>query len=427
MTQSPAKGYNQILGESIVSDKPDKKDTESGDKNKDIFIVLDKKNKTKPVELLNNETQVETPKILTQSKKRTAFSTIFLIAICAVSIVIMVLLGSRLSEGSAKSLWETYAEMDVEYFLLALTVLVFMFVLDASKFFLIGKVTVGKARALPSFKVSLLGKYYDNITPFSTGGQAFQIYYLNKKGYSGGQATAITLIKYFAQMFAWLVVSALLMSLCNGALDGLNTNLATTLRVGAWTGFAFNAFLPATIILFIVLPRVANYLINKLVSLAYKMKIVKDKEKVLKKANKIVTDFKECFYIMSSRPLYFLLLVIICFFEPIVTLSFPYFLVLSFAKLAPSWELLLKVMALNIFASYAVAIIPTPGNSGFVETTFTLAFSSIAASVLFGVTFTWRFLTYYIYIVIGLGINIFEIIRKFVRAKMRGKGVKEKK
>ncbi|HRX13593.1 MAG TPA: lysylphosphatidylglycerol synthase transmembrane domain-containing protein [Eubacteriales bacterium] len=396
-------------------------------KSKDILIVIEERKKRAENLVADETATVETPKILTQSKKRTVLSMVFLLVICAVSIIIMIVLGSSLSEGSAKSLQEIFSEMETKYFLFALVVLFLMLILDASKFFLIGKVAVGKARALPSLKVSLLGKYYDNITPFSTGGQAFQIYYLNKKGYSAGQASAITMIKYFAQMFAWLLVSVLLMSLCNNALDGLNANLATTLRVGAWTGFAFNAFLPLTLILFVILPKFANIITAKLVSFLHKIKIIKDKEKIMGKAQKTVKDFKKCFFIMSNRPLYFILLIFICFFEPIVTLSFPYFLVLAFAKLAPSWDLLINVMALNIFASYAVAIIPTPGNSGFVETTFTLAFSSIAASVLFGVTFTWRFLTYYIYIIIGLCITVFEIIRKFVRAKRQEKALGEKK
>lgn len=390
--------------------------TEQPKDDKDILIVVDKSNKVTP-QILTDTAEVEKPKVLTRSKKRSALSTIFLILICALSVYIMLVLGSRFSEGTAKSLGEVFAEMDVTYFVMALAVLLFMQILDMTKFYLIGKVTVGKAKLLPSLKVALLGKYYDNITPFSTGGQPFQIYYLSKKGYTGGQASAITLIKYFAQMFAWLVVSALLMIFCDNALDGLNVGLSTTLRVGAWIGFAFNALLPLSIIAFVVFPRLANATAKGIVNLGYKMKLVKDKEKVLGKAYKIVRDFKECFFIMKDRPLYFIILIVICFFEPIVTLSFPYFLVVSFAHLTPSMALLLKVMALNIFASYAVAVIPTPGNSGFVETTFTLAFSAIAASVLFGVTLTWRFFTYYSYIVIGLGISIFELIRNFARSK----------
>ena len=418
MTEKPEKN---------IDEKSNENNANIEKKSRDILIVIEERKKRNDELISDVSATVETPKILTQSKKRTVLSMVFLLVICVVSIIIMIVLASSLSEGSTKSLQETFSEMEVKYFIFALAVLFFMLILDAGKFFLIGKVAVGKARALPSLKVSLLGKYYDNITPFSTGGQAFQIYYLNKKGYSAGQASAITMIKYFAQMFAWLVVSVLLMSFCNSALNGLSANLATTLRVGAWVGFAFNAFLPLTLILFVILPRFATFISSKLIAFLHKIKIVKDKEKMMGKATKIVKDFKKCFFIMSNRPLYFILLIFICFFEPIVTLSFPYFLVLAFAKLAPSWDLLINVMALNIFASYAVAIIPTPGNSGFVETTFTLAFSSIAASVLFGVTFTWRFLTYYIYIVIGLGITIFEIIRKFVRAKRQEKAQGEKK
>lgn len=393
-------------------------------KRDDVFIVVDAKNTgepAKPAEEKPKENCLEQkPDVPPQSRKKTILRTLFLVVICALSIAVMMVLPEQLNEDSSKTLGEIFRDMDSVYFFLAILVWGFMLLLDASKFFLIGKVAVGKASIKTSLKVAMVGKYYDNITPFSAG-EPFQIVYLNKKGYTGGQSSAIVLIKFFVQMFSWLLVSAILMIFFKGALDGLDPTLATTLKVGAWIGFAFTSIPPITILLIIFLPKLANALISAAAFVGYKLKIIKDKQKLIGKANKIACDFTNCLSIMSRKPLYFALLIFICFFEPIVTLSFPYFLVVSFAHVIPSLGMVLKVMALNIFATYAVVIMPTPGNSGFIETTFTLAFSTIAANVLFGVTFTWRFFTYYFYILVGLGISIFEIIRNLVQAKKRAK------
>ncbi len=392
------------------------------DKTKYIDIVVDKNtSKPTPTTILEKKDEITKPELLNRSNKKSILSTIFLIAICAVGIIIMFQLGNTLSQGNKLSLSEIISNMNVKYFIIALVVLVCMVLLDAFKFMLIAKVTVGRANFPTGMKVALLGKYYDNITPFSTGGQPFQIYYLNKKGYTGGQSSAITLIKYFAQMFAWLTVGGVLMATQGNVLSTLDSTVATTIKVGAWVGFGFNAIIPVTIIMFVIMPKVATFITSGVVTLLKKLHIVKDKEKTMARAYKIVSDFKECFSIMSKRPLIFVFLVLICFFEPIVTLAFPYFIVVSFANVVPSVTLMITVMALNIFASYSVAIIPTPGNSGFVETSFTLAFSTIASTVLFWVTFTWRFFTYYIYILIGIGISIFELIRNTVRAKRLAK------
>ena len=113
---------------------------------------------------------------------------------------------------------------------------------------------------------------------------------------------------------------------------------------------------------------------------------------------------------MKKYPAQFILLVILCFVEPLSMLSLPYFLVVSMAKVEPSFALLYTVMTMNMFAMYSVAIFPTPGNSGFFETTFSLIFSAVASNVLFWVTLSWRFLTYYLYIIIGLLITFITFI-----------------
>lgn len=131
---------------------------------------------------------------------------------------------------------------------------------------------------------------------------------------------------------------------------------------------------------------------------------------------------------MVQRPLRCMLLLLTCFFEPVVTLVFPYFIIKAFAgsAVASGVASAIDIMALHIFAMYSVAIIPTPGNSGAVETTFSMAFSQIAGSVLFWVVFVWRFLIYYIYIVIGIIINVFEVIRNFVRHKRSEKNLSDR-
>jgi hypothetical protein len=75
-------------------------------------------------------------------------------------------------------------------------------------------------------------------------------------------------------------------------------------------------------------------------------------------------------------------------------------------------------MALNAYATFAVTIIPTPGNSGVAESASLIAFSVFLTTVGAWVVFAWRFVVYYIYIIIGIGITIFEVIRKFVRARI---------
>ena len=80
--------------------------------------------------------------------------------------------------------------------------------------------------------------------------------------------------------------------------------------------------------------------------------------------------------------------------------------------------MLIAVTAVNIYVAFGVALIPTPGNTGAMEGMGALAFSMfVTGAVQFWSMFSWRFATYYIYILIGLCLTVYEIIRKIYRAR----------
>ena len=73
------------------------------------------------------------------------------------------------------------------------------------------------------------------------------------------------------------------------------------------------------------------------------------------------------------------------------------------------------IMALSIYATYAVVYIPTPGNSGALETVFMLAFASISGEAMFWVAIICRFFSYYVYVALGLGMNAWDLTRGIIR------------
>ena len=287
------------------------------------------------------------------------------------------------------------------------------------KYAIIMKTTTGKFNLRSSLKVGLLGKFYDNVTPFAVGGQPMQIYYLHKKGYSGGVSSAVILIKYFAQMFSYTLVSLIIMACNTGVLDRIDYTLRIVITVGAWVGLVVNMFLPMMIVLFAVVPKFARGLASLVVGIGAKIKIVKDKEATMAKAEKVVSDFRAGFKIMSRKPLNLIGLIIFCLLEVALTFSLPYFVMRGYSALPANggFELYFTVIALNVYCTQAVAIVPTPGSSGVIDAALAGAYLAIAVTSLSWALFTWRFAVYYIYIVIGMGLVIFELIRKIYRAR----------
>lgn len=303
--------------------------------------------------------------------------------------------------------------------IITLVVLLAILFCDWFKYAVIMKTTTGKFNLRTSMKVAFLGKYYDNVTPFAAGGQPMQIYYLHKKGFSGGVSSAVVLIKYFAHMFSMTFVGLLLMACNTGILAGVgDATWSTLIFVAGWIGLAINMALPLGIILFALLPKFSQKMAGFVVGIGAKIKIVKDKERAMAKALGVVKDFRSAFAIMSHKPLNFIILVVLCLVDVSLSFAFPYFILRMFSAIDGSGGILvlLQIMALNVYAIHSVAVIPTPGNSGAIEVVVMKAFSALTASaVLTWSVLTWRLVVYYIYIVIGIILTVYEFIRSIYR------------
>ena len=75
--------------------------------------------------------------------------------------------------------------------LCALFVWFFVQVNDAFRVNLLVKRSSGRSRPFLSFKTNAIGRYYDAITPMSTGGQPFQVFYLKNRGINVAAAISV--------------------------------------------------------------------------------------------------------------------------------------------------------------------------------------------------------------------------------------------
>ncbi|MCQ2385634.1 MAG: flippase-like domain-containing protein, partial [Clostridia bacterium] len=139
-----------------------------------------------------SEQEIAQPK---KNKKKKSLSTILLMAVIAIGIY-MTFEMARQMTSEQKDLGQVLTEIVPVLFVIFILSVICIFLLDSLKYLIIMYSTTGKLYPLAALKVCLLGRYYDNITPFATGGQPMQIYYLYKKGFSGGLSGAVVGIKY---------------------------------------------------------------------------------------------------------------------------------------------------------------------------------------------------------------------------------------
>ena len=122
---------------------------------------------------------------------------------------------------------------------------------------------------------------------------------------------------------------------------------------------------------------------------------------------------------MIKKPINLLLMLLYCLIELALSTVLPYYVVLALCgdAVTPGWALMLDIATLNVFSQLGTSFVPTPGTSGAVENLFMLTLTHIATGVLFWTVFSWRFLSYYSFIVIGLFMSIEKFIRQHRQRK----------
>lgn len=356
-----------------------------------------------------------------RNKSKKIWGNIFFVVSIVLSLYLVYDLSSKAGSGNQKTFVEVFSQLNVKYLILSLTTLLAMVVLDSLKYYVIMRAT--DVRGYPmALTVGLLGKYYDYITPFSSGGQPMQIYYLHKRGISGGKSSAIIFIKFAFNMSMWLTICFCLMLFNRGALlQYVTTDTELKLfKIAGWIGFAVNCTLPALIVSCVLLPKMTWAITRWVLSLGHKMRIVKNKDAVLDHAKKVVDAFVAAFVSMVKKPLHSILLTLLCIAEPLLGMILPYFVVVALggSAIVPSGELMLAIMTLNVYVQMSVTVVPTPGNSGAMESAFMMTLVNVSEGVLFWTVCSWRFLSYYSYIIIGLVYTIVKLIQNNRRKKM---------
>ena len=348
--------------------------------------------------------------------------TVLMLALIAFSIVLMFSIGNYVTGGEHERVGfiQFLKLLDYRYFALLLAVLLLYLAVESAKYAYLLKVSTGKFRWRVSIKTMFLGKYYDGITPLSMGGQAFQIVYLHKKDVPGGVASAIPLIRYIVSSLVVTAISIVLLILTPQHVPG--SIASKTMLVLAAVSLALNGSIPLIILLFTIFPKKMMRLVVGAVGLLAKMHIVKRKYHATKKCVNGLLEYSGAMKLFAKKFLQCLPLVLLCVIETLLNYAIPFFVVLAVGHdVKPTFELLMQILCLSTLTRYTALLIPTPGNTGAMEATGSLIFSTVTSiqPMLGWVVLVWRFFTYYIYILSGIGISIFEVIRDAVRQKRR--------
>ena len=253
-----------------------------------------------------------------------------------------------------------------------------------------------------AFFVAVEGSYYCGITPGSSGGQPMQVYYLSKRSVPIGLSTSALVVKQFCFQFMLFLFDVVLWV-------GHQDFVTATLGGNRWiflTGFIYNTFVVALLLLMAVNKRIVHALITFCIKIGTKLHIVKDPESSRVKWEDVMETYHSSIQRLTRHPSQLLVQMLVTCVQMFVYLVIPY-CVFSALHTGLRFD---EVLTMSSLLFTSAGYTPLPGASGAQEGFFSLFFSPMcpSAGVIFPALLLWRFFTYYITLIVGGITSVFS-------------------
>ncbi len=296
-----------------------------------------------------------------------------------------------------REIMDTLFKMDIKWLIVGFLCIIIYWFLKTLPLYYFTK-SHKKSFTYKSAVILLLRTQFVNaITPFATGGQPYQVYYLNKEGVRSSTSTSIILENFIVYQIA-LVFLGIIAMLCNFLFHIFPHNDILTHLITL--GFVINTLVIIVSFLVAFGKKINKKLVNIAIIILTKLKIVKNKEEKLAQWNESITNFhNSAKVLMKDKKLFFSMI-----FVNLVALSILYMIPVFVLYAAGDFSSVSVPLAV-ITSAYVMLIgsfVPIPGGTGGLEYGFVKFYGFfINGSLLSATMLIWRFITYYFGLIVG--------------------------
>ena len=282
--------------------------------------------------------------------------------------------------------------MNIIWLIISIIILIISRIFSAVSSYQMTKANDHHVSFLRAIQINLIIPFFHGVTPFAGGGQPMEIYYLHNEKIPLGKSTNIVLQNFIVYQTALIIIS-LIAVIYNVIFDLFPAN--SLIKQLVIIGFIIN-FLVWLFIIFVSLSKKFNQVILKITLFilkkfnkpALKEKITRYLSNLHKNATTIIKHKKS-----SLLSLFANILSLICLY------SIPY-LVLTGMGITN-----LNIIETIVATSYIMimgSFVPIPGGTGGLEYGYMYFFNYlIGGSILTSSMLVWRFVSYYLAMIIG--------------------------
>lgn len=265
-----------------------------------------------------------------------------------------------------------------------------------------------KFHIVDSMAIGSTEYFFNAITPFSSGGQPFQAYFYMKKGVSGDSAMAILMSNFIVYQVVMTTLSTIGLIMFYPEVKDVLNEYITLIMIG----YIANISILAILISISTIPGIAK-IFEWIFRTVGKIKFLKGvMTRLEKRTFEFVKEFQVSVGLLFKRKRVLIGASLLRVTGLTLFNAVPFVIFLALGVQLTMHDLIF-VISMTLFASTFMLWVPTPGASGGTEWAFTVIFTSLLAgqtAVLVSSMLIWRFVTYYMGMLLGFAAYI--ILRK---------------
>ena len=287
--------------------------------------------------------------------------------------------------------------MNILYLLIAFLLIFLYWIFRSYPMYCFTKKINKKFKYITSFKLTLRTQFFNAITPFATGGQPYQIYFLKKNGLDYASSTSVVLENFIVYQIALVFLG--LVALFSNHIFHIFNKVSLLQRLIA-LGFIINTLVIVVMFVVAFSKKMNKKLINLGIIILTKLRIIKDKKETLDKWDENINRFHySAKLLLDDKKIFFTnilynLVALCCLY------LIPLFVLYAMGKFN-SFNAGVAIVT-SAYIMIIGSFVPIPGATGGLEYGFISFYGNfVTGSTLSAMMLVWRFITYYFGMIVG--------------------------
>jgi uncharacterized protein (TIRG00374 family) len=332
--------------------------------------------------------------------KQYAFSILFMAALIAITLYVI------FRDNSADEILGTLRSVDLRWVLLGFVAMFACRICQGLAIGISARCIGTKLTFWEMLQYAFVDVFYSGITPSSTGGQPMQFFYMCRDRMSISGTTLVLFTTNIAFQISLVVVALAMLIYKWSYIAATAGGVFALFAVGFLMHFGMLLLLAAVLFSENALHR----LINGVVSLLARLRIIKNTEKVDKSVARYISEVKRGVELVRNNPRRFAAILLVTLVQVLSYHVVPYFVYRSFGL--NSEFSFLDIVAISAVLFVSVSFMPLPGTVGAAERGFVVLFSAVYPGHVLAATLLSRFINFYMMLVLAGAVSIYIQLRK---------------